>query len=99
MRYSCENSCEIACFLDLWTAGDVDFTSESAAENVCQGRFSQSWRATEEDMIEGVAALLGSLNHQHEAFFDLVLAAEFLEIWRSEAVFEFAGRCVVRLRL
>ena len=50
-------------------------------------------------MVEGVATLLGSLNHQDEAFFDLVLAAEFLEIRRSEAVFEFAGRCVVWLRL
>jgi len=35
-------------------------------------------------MFEGIAPLPSGLNHEHEALFDLLLPAEFREIWGPE---------------
>lgn len=44
-------------------------------------------------MVEGVAALAGGFDHEHEAFFDAGLAGEFGEVGRAQGHIE---RCFGR---
>ena len=84
-----EDTGQISCFFNLWTAGDMEFAAEGTAKDVGQSGFSQTGRATQQHVVERVTALLGGFAHQHQAFFYLCLAAELLEVRRPQAAVEF----------
>jgi hypothetical protein len=92
-----QNPGQIARFLNLRTARNVDLRAESATKDVGQGRLSESRGTTQKDMIQGVSPLLGSLNHQHETVFDFFLTTKFVKIRRPQALIKFRSRSLVCL--
>ena len=98
MLHVSEDACQISCFFDLRTTGDVYFATECPAKNMGQSRLAQTGRAAQKHVIKCVTPLFGCLHHQHEAFLHLALATELLKV-RRQTLFVIAGRCGLRLGL
>ncbi len=70
--------------------GDIEFVGDDGGER----GFAQSWRAEEEDVVEGFAAGLGGFKGDSKLLFGFGLADEFLEAAGAELELEggfFAG--------
>jgi len=74
-----EDAGEVARFFDLGAGGGVEGGADGGGDDVCEGRFSETGRAGEEDVLEDVVALFGGFDHEHESLGDLFLAVEVLE--------------------
>ena len=66
--------------------------ADGVGDDVGEGGLAEAGRAGEQDVVEHVAAPAGGLDHEHEAFLDLLLADEFVEIGWPQRDVEFGGR-------
>src|SRR5437870_13808478 len=62
-----------------------------------QGGFPETWRATEEHVIDRIATMPGRFNQDTEIFLDLLLADVFIQCSRTQTGFQ--ERLVGRLSL
>lgn len=67
--------------------------TDGASDDMRERGFAESGGAAEEDVSEDVIALGGGFDHEHEAFFDFLLAAEFAEYGGSEGDIEGGLGC------
>jgi hypothetical protein len=71
-----EQAGEITGFLDHGAGGDADAFAKLMAEDEGEGGLAEAGRAGEEDVVEGLAALLGGADHDLQALDGLQLAGE-----------------------
>ena len=66
----------------------AQFRGAVVAQDVGQGGFSQAGRAAEEDVVEGLPAHAGRLDHDIQPLLDLGLAGEFIQRSGTERLLE-----------
>ena len=69
-----ENRRHVSGALDGWTRGHMDVRVHLAGDDIGQGRFAQARRAVEEDVVQGLAAVLGGGYGNRQIVLDLLLA-------------------------
>ena len=74
--------------LDDRTGRGLDADAQLLGQEIGQARLAQSRRTVEQDVVEVLVALLGRLDEDLEVGLDRVLADEFVEAARPEAVLE-----------
>ena len=65
-------------------AGDLEFAPHFARKNSSKGGFAKAGRAAEENVVEGIAPLLGRLHGDIKPLLDLGLASEIGKCTRPE---------------
>jgi hypothetical protein len=71
-----EQAGEVGGFLDHGARGHADVAAHLVAEDERQGRFAETGRAGEQDVVERFAATFGGTDHDLEAFDGLGLSGE-----------------------
>ena len=70
--------------LDGWAAGYLELAPHFARKYSGEGGLAEAWRAAEENVVEGIAPLLGRLYGDIEPLLDLGLAGELGKRTRPE---------------
>ena len=79
-----EQAGEVSRFFNRGAAGGLDVHPHRVREDVGEGCFSEAGRAAEQNVLQHVAALLASLDHEFEALADFFLPGEFAEHRRTQ---------------
>lgn len=69
----------------------MNAAADGIRDDVGKRCLPQARGAAQQNVIQHVAALSGRLHHQHQAFLDLLLAAELAECGRSQGQIKGGG--------
>src|SRR5688500_420887 len=79
-----EDAREITRFLDLRAGSGVKLGTRRARDQIGKGRFTESGRTGEQDMIKDISAPFRRFQHEQDPVLDLLLADEFRESRRTQ---------------
>ena len=77
---ACEDSGQIARSIEERPRRCVNLHIELVGDDMCEGRFSESGRAVEKDVIERLATLIGRLYGDTQLLFDFTLTEHLVEL-------------------
>ena len=94
-----EEAGEVAGLVEHGAGGGLDTDAQLVGNDVGEGGLAEAGRAVEEDMVEGLAAVLGGADEDLEVLHHLLLAGETVEprgAQRTFYLFLFGGNTVAR---
>ena len=80
----CQNTGQISGFFNLRAGGGMQTMPHGVGDDVGKGGFAQPGRAAEQHVVKNVTAHLGSLHHQQQSLFHLLLPTKFAECRRAQ---------------
>ena len=83
-----EDACQVAGLVEHGAARELEAYAQLVGDDVGEGCLAQSGRAVQEGVVEGFAAILGSLHEDAQVIDDLLLTAEVVELQRTEGILE-----------
>jgi hypothetical protein len=89
-----EQRCQVARAFHHWSRGAFEVDPHLHGNDMRQGGFPETWRATEEHVIDRITTMPGRFNQDTEIFLDLLLTDVFIQGGRTQTGFQerFVGR-------
>src|SRR5687768_18212729 len=79
-----ENSCKVAGFFNDRSGSRLERGTHLVCNDIRKSRFSNSWWASQQDMVQRLTPFEGSLHKHAQVLFDLGLADVFRKLRRTK---------------